>query len=305
MADQEEIIYIHGITPAPVPGGHKQDYDGFHSLLKDAMADRGKSPPAHRIDLEWGYPGPDITTNDRLLAPVERYLYQKEDEIADKHWDATINPLRMVYNVIRKNFLLGFCDMFYYISEDGKAEVRRNVLRTILRSLPPLPDSNHFEFTIISHSAGTVIMHDLLYIIFGGPSQDHLDDPADQALLARVKAYAAQERLFVRLFVTMGSPITPMMVRSNSLLAKIDNNGAKNGTIDLEGIGIRAHPTVTSKWLNFWDKDDVIAYPVEFLYRNPEGLLEDVYVDIGDSFPDVHSAYWGAEEVVGVVVERY
>ncbi len=44
---------------------------------------------------------------------------------------------------------------------------------------------------------------------------------------------------------------------------------------------------------------------MEFLYRNPEGLLEDVYVDIGDSFPDVHSAYWGAEKVVGVVAERF
>ena len=305
MTAQEVIIYIHGITPAPAPGLHQQDYASFHGLFAAELVRLGKSPHFHRIDVEWGYPGPDVTTDDRLLAPVERYLYQKADEIADKNWDATTNPLRMVYTTIRKSFLLGFCDMFYYISEDGKTEVRRNVLRTILRGLPPLPEGNHYEFTVISHSAGTVIMHDLLFIIFGGSSQDHLDDPSDLALLAKVKEYAAQGRLFVKMFVTMGSPITPMIVRSNTLLKMIDNGGAMNGTIALDSIGIRRHSIIDSKWLNFWDKDDVIAYPVDFLYQNAEGLLEDHYVDIGDTFPDVHSAYWSAAEVAGIVAAKF
>lgn len=297
----EVIIYIHGITPSPAPGLHKADYDMFHSLLTQELFSLGKLPPANRIDVEWGYRGPTIETGDKILAETERYLHQKAEEEADKNWDFAVNPLRMVHTTIRKSFLLGFTDMFYYISEDGKSEVRRNVLSTILQKLPKLPAGDHYEFTIISHSAGTIIMHDLLYIIFGGSSKDHLIDPADIELLDKIKTYAKNGRVFIKSFVTMGSPITPMIVRSQSLLNLINNNGALNGKISLDSIGI----TGKAKWLNFWDKDDVISYPVEFLYDNPNGLLKDCYANIGDTFPDVHSAYWGADEVAQIVAEAF
>lgn len=291
----EVIIYVHGITPSPTPGLHTADYDRFHDLLTQELSTLGKPllKPENRIDIEWGYRGPNITTDDRILAETERYLYQKAEEEADKHWDVTINPLRLAYSAIRKSFLLGFTDMFYYISEDGKAEVRRNVLRSILNKLPPLPDDDRYSITIISHSAGTVIMHDLLYLIFGNGGNHFLERDSDIALLEKIRQYARNGRFQVRLFVTMGSPITSMIVRSKNLLEIINNNGDLHGKIQLDTIGIKKH----ARWLNFWDKDDIISYPVAFLYNNQNDLLEDCYVDVGDSFPDVHSAYWGAKDV--------
>jgi len=301
MAEQNVIIYIHGITPAPAPGLHKRDYDSFAALLNDALTDLGKIPPEHRIDVEWGYRGPTIATDDKILAETERYLHQQAEEIADQNWDYTVNPLRMVYTTIRKSFMLGFSDMFYYIAEDGKEAVRQNVLSTILHKLQPLADGDSYAVTIVSHSAGTVIMHDLLYLIFGGGTKHFLKDPVDVNLLVKLKGLALNGRFRVRLFVTMGSPITPMIVRSKTLLETINNKGQLNGKIPLDTLGV----TGNARWLNFWDKDDIISYPVEFLYRNDNGFLRDCAVDIGDTFPDVHSAYWEAEEVARVVAERY
>ena len=299
---KDVIIYIHGITPSPDPMLHKENFNSFENLLHNALDEKGKNYPAQRVEVEWGFNLPSISTKDKILADVERYLYQQVDEIADKHWDFTINPTRFIHNIIRKNFLLGFSDMFYYVSEDGKEQVRQNVFNTLLDNLPDLKDDEVFYFTIVSHSAGTVIMHDVLFILFGGSSDSYLKERSEIDKLEKVQRYAQNGQLFIKCFITLGSPITPMIVRSGKLLEIIHNNEK----LSLDSIGIRKGPGgESSKWLNFWDKDDVISYPVEFLYKNPSSLLEDHYVDISDSFPDVHNAYWTSKKIAEIIAEKY
>ena len=299
---KEVIIYIHGITPAPDPKLHKDNFNSFENLLCSALEKRGKNYPAQRVEVEWGFDLPSISTKDKHLSDVEKYLYQRVDELADKHWDFTIIPTRFIYNVIRKNFLLGFSDMFYYVSEDGKEQVRQNVFNTLLENLPDLKRDEVYCFTIVSHSAGTVIMHDILYILFGGSSKSFLKKRSEIAKLKKLQGYAKNDQLFIKCFITLGSPITPMIIRSGKLMEMIHNDEK----LALESIGIRKGASgENSKWLNFWDKDDVISYPVEFLYKNPSGFLEDHYVDIGDSFPNVHNAYWSSKKIAEIVAEKY
>lgn len=299
MKTKEIIIYIHGITPSPTPEIHKKNYDSFEQLLKKSLKKNRKSYPETRIDIEWGYNNPEITTGDNILADTERYLLNEVEKISDSETDITINPLRLVYENIRKNFILGFADMFYYVSEDGKQEVRRNVLKTILNELPKIADDESYSFTIISHSAGTVIIHDLLFILFGGNSDSYLatEDKEPLDILCNL---ARNGRVKIHGLVTFGSPITPMIVRSSNLLQKI-HNGEK---LDPKLIGIGRN-SESNFWLNFWDKDDVISDPISFLYQNTNQLLQDVYVDVGNSFPDVHSAYWKSEEIAAAVAEKY
>lgn len=49
----------------------------------------------------------------------------------------------------------------------------------------------------------------------------------------------------------------------------------------------------------------MIGFPVAFLYHNPDNLVEDFYLDIGDVFPRVHLAYWSTKRVAAIVAERY
>jgi len=301
-AKKEVIIYIHGITPAPDPNLHKENFNTFENLLCKALEAKGKNYPAQRVDIEWGFDLPSIITKDKHLAKVERYLYQQVDETADKHWDFTLNPTRFIYNVIRKNFLLGFSDMFYYVSEDGKEQVRQNVLNTLLDNLPILKNDEVYYFTIVSHSAGTVIMHDVLFILFGGKSKSFLTSKSEIDKLETLQKFALNDQVFVKCFVTLGSPITPMIVRSGKLMDKMINNKK----IPIDNMGIKKGPDGEySKWLNFWDKDDVLSYPIKFLYDDPDNLVEDHYVDISDSFPDVHSAYWSSKKITEIVAEKY
>jgi hypothetical protein len=302
---KDVIIYMHGITPMQEPQIHTGDYNRFEALLKTELSRRGKSYPGHRIDLEWGFTAPGLTTGDRMLAGTERMLLQNIEAVMGRYLDPTLFPLRLVHHAIRKSFVLGVTDMFYYVSEDGKADIRQNIFGTILNCLPPLGAGESYAFTIVAHSAGAAIMHDLLFIIFGGSSKSYLTG-TDIDKLHNLQEYARSGQVFIKAFITLGAPITPLIVRSRKMLEKIYGEGRLDGKLDLESIGIRVDATGRrSCWLNFWDKDDVIGFPIAFLYDDPDGLLEDHYLDIGDVFPLVHVAYWGSQRVAQIVSERY
>lgn len=301
---KDVIIYMHGITPAREPQRHTQDYDALESLLIPELRARGKAYPQHRIDMEWGFDAPSVSTKDRILAATERMLAETVSEIAGQNRDLTLNPLRPVHELVRQYFILGLADMFYYVSEDGKADVRQNILNTLLDRLPPLGPDETYSFTIVAHSAGSAIMHDLLFIIFGGSSKSFLSGES-AGRLQTLQEYARLGKVFVKCFVTIGALITPLIVRSRKMLEMIYNNGTLDGKLDLDSIGIRAGPIGTSRWLNFWDKDDPVSFPVAFLYHDPDDLVRDYYVDIGDIFPLVHMGYWSSKKVAEIIAEDY
>jgi len=302
--EREVIIYMHGITPARKPQVHRPEYNSFEALLQPALEARGKRYPRYRIDMEWGFAAPGVTTQDRILADVEQVLTEKVEDISRHAQDVTLNPLRPLHALVRQNFILGLVDMFYYVSEDGKAEVRQNVLNTLLAKLPPLGADNVYTLTIVAHSAGAAIMHDLLFIIFGGSSKSFLTGDSVGRLQV-LQEYARQGKVLVKCFVTLGAPITPMIVRSHKMLNRIYHEGRLDGKLDLSGIGIRVGPNGSSHWLNFWDKDDPVSFPVAFLYDNPDGLVEDHSIDIGDIFPLVHLGYWSSNKIAEVVADRF
>jgi hypothetical protein len=297
---KEIIIYIHGINPDIKPKNHIEQYDNFEQNLKKALVKSGKNYPQHRIDIEWGSNLPQILTQDKILADTERKIFRKLRKLSEKIWDFTLNPLRIIHNLIRKSFILGFADLFYYISEDGKEEIRKNVLGEILNKINDLGNDDEYILTIISHSAGTIIMHDLLFIIFGGSSRSYLSKAADKKLLKKFINMAKKGKLRIKLFVTLGSPITPLIVRSGNMLRTIHSDKV----LEPRSIGIRCSSSFDSKWLNFWDKDDVISYPLSFLYDNSGKMIEDIYVDTGDFFPWVHNYYWGSKKIAKIIADK-
>jgi hypothetical protein len=61
------------------------------------------------------------------------------------------------------------------------------------------------------------------------------------------------------------------------------------------------------RWVNFWDEDDLVAYPVAFLYDKVEGerVVVDRCVDLREKFPGVHSAYWRSREVADGIADTF
>jgi hypothetical protein len=210
-------------------------------------------------------------------------------------------------------FIFGIADMFYYTSEDGKKTVRETVFTKVLETLADLATKNNkddagISMTCIGHSAGTVILHDLLYNIFSqGYTTKNLPSVLaylkKKSLLSDVREMAKQKKIRLRKFYTFGSPITPMTVRSNALIKKAVTKGA---FLNPEDIGIVEDTGLNNpRWVNFWDPDDLISFPLEFLYDNSAKGIEDKCIDVSDNPFVAHGKYWTDKNVAKYIAETY
>jgi hypothetical protein len=199
-------------------------------------------------------------------------------------------------------------DLFYYISLDGEKAVRKHVFSYISKKIvEAAQESNNISLTFMAHSAGSVIVHDLLYHLFRSSKAK-----VSVAGITDLRSLVREDRLRIRRFYSMGSPITPTVFRSNALLKKIK----KDELLDLDPAekGFRESDELSNpRWVNFWDIDDLAAFPVENLYKNipdpkknNKKIIEDKYVDVGDFLPHiVHGQYWANEEIADYIAETW
>jgi len=297
-------VFIHGITPEEYPHSHNSEYDTLFHLVNKALARRGKTPfgPKTSIKVEWGWHSNQSQQNDRFLAKAERLIAKRARKATEEEWDWTLNPLRAIHLLLRRVILLGFADMFYYVSSDGERAVRTHVFNHLCKQIDVCHQKNtgkNISLTFITHSAGSVIAHDLLYHLFGRPNPSPIKPEVN-----KIRKLAKNSTLRIRKLYTMGSPFTPLIFRADSLLTKIKNRQE----LDPEAIGLRAADKLKNpRWVNFWDKDDVLSYPVQFLYKKvkPKKVVEDKYIDLGDIFPLVHVKYWKSEELADYIAETF
>jgi len=298
-------IFIHGVTPDEFPGDHQPEYTALYNNIQKALAEQGKPKFLEApIPVEWGWRNPeDDTTNspdDSFLADVERKIAKQAFAAESGIMDITLNPERLLNRTIRKFILFGASDLIYYTSADGESTVRSHVFSLISQSIDDylkIPNAR-VSLTLVGHSAGSLIAHDLLYHLFGRGK----DTPYPE--VQKIRDLTKSSRLRVRRFYTIGSPITPLIFRANSLITKFHNNEL----LDPIDIGLLPDPSLSNpRWVNFWDKDDVASYPVSFLYNQEPGnkIIQDQYVDIGDFFPDVHNAYWSSALVAQNIAKTF
>jgi hypothetical protein len=227
--------------------------------------------------------------------------------------------------------------MFYYVCEDGKSAVRFAAAAAIVKYLKPMLDDPQAQIslTLVGHSAGSVVAYDLLFYLFYTERkiQNFIDakkvkappsdagTPADLTApakidtlgdLQRLKAMAQLGSLRVRRLITFGSPITPLAFRSDavlSILARPDG-AVKTNKLTAANYGLMAKPETFPplegpRWVNFWDKDDPIAWPVEPLMLESPDVVRDMYVDVSDDITNAHGEYWGNEKFQKMVAEAW
>ena len=143
---------------------------------------------------------------------------------------------------------------------------------------------------IISHSLGTVIASNFIYDL----QNPHLITPALQAILG-TSPLAKGETL--AMFYTLGSPLALWSL-------PYDNYGTPVKIPDPRLI--QHYPQLVGEWVNYYDKDDIIGFPLRglnALYR--QEVNADVEVNIGNRFvnwtPLAHVHYWDEERVVSAI----
>jgi len=291
-------VFIHGITPDVEPRTHDPDYDSLFELIQASLKQKGKPPFLEApIRLEWGWDSNETVQNDRYLAAAQKLVAEQAIAIERATPDFSLNPLRLLNPVLRQMFLYGFGDLFYYVSNDGEWAVRQNVFSHLANQVfgHEAYRSSKISLTLMAHSAGSVIMHDLLYHLFR-------DQPSEVQMVNELRAQVEQGRLRIRRFYTFGSPITPLIFRTDALLLKIVKRELLNPAI----LGLKPSDNLSNpRWVNFWDKDDLAAYPVAFLYQNESGIIQDRYLNLGDDFPSVHVKYWTSERLADYIAETF
>lgn len=137
---------------------------------------------------------------------------------------------------------------------------------------------------VISHSLGTVIASNFFYDLQSGKS-------AAQTPLEQGKT--------LTLFYTMGSPIAIWSLRYRASATSVEF-----GTpIDVPARELPGYyPSLQGEWLNFFDEDDVIGYPLQVLNNEYEKRVKDVPVNVGNLLsswnPASHLGYWDDDDII-------
>ena len=320
MPVHEVFVYVHGVTPRGQQS-HAGQYASLHNAIiaQAAKLNPPKVIPTDYCGVEWGWdPTNGQGKSHQLLDKAEEALGDRAVAAASDASDWTINPMRIAVDKFRGLMIYNFADMFYYVSQDGKTALRYAMANSIIERLRQMNvdlDNDAVSLTLIAHSAGSVVAFDFLFALFYRPRQvQEFIDPSlvqsgpsqrgpaaaspaevDKTLndLKRLKTMAETGRLRARRLFTFGSPITPLAFRADSLLAIL----ARNDRVDAAQYGLTTNgnfqdPLPNPRWVNFWDKDDPIAWPVEPLMKQAGAEVKDVYIDVSDSVTNAHESYW-------------
>lgn len=314
---REVLVYIHGVSPLGQES-HDAEYRALHEGIR---AKRPEFPQSY-CGVEWGWhaQGDNTATSHKLLSDAESNLGARAIKAVDDPNDFTLNLLRVAVEKFRPLMIYNFSDMFYYASEDGKNALRYAVAERIVEAVGPT-GGEPVSLTLLGHSAGSVIAFDFLFYLFyqprtvqefihpekvrAGPSTRtavaRTRPQVDKTLtdLERLKSLAQSGQLRVRRLFTFGSPITPLAFRSDKILEVL----ARDSRLTVADYGLLRNdpafgpPLPGPRWVNIWDKDDVIAWPVEPLMAEAGSSVVDRYIDVSDSPTSAHGAYWTSSNV--------
>lgn len=304
---REIIIFVHGVSSDQLGRRHDAEYNALYEGVAAASARSSAWRTAEVCRVEWGWNHSAVPepTREQALTLAQATLGERLLSVINDAYDPTINPGRFVVNAFRPLLVYGFSDIFYYVSTDGKAAVRATLAEQIMRFVlggqgdPREP----LSLTLVGHSAGSVIAFDLCYYLFAEHDRRFAKDSGRRQCsdeVRQLRQLALEGRLRVRRLITLGSPISMLACRNDDVVQIL----AEGGRINPAWYGLIQNPAMFGplklrgpRWMNLWDKDDPIAFPVEPLMENQSRTVADVYINVSSNIAEAHNLYWGNADV--------
>lgn len=311
MPDPLEIlVYIHGVMINEKGSSHDEVYQTLHSGIRK----HNLNWPAEYVGIEWGWGCErDQKCTHQHLTKAQELLGERLMPALMEPKDFTLNPARLLINGLRKTEFYGFGDIFYYVSKDGKEALRGELAIRILENLQSRTrgdlDTQQISLTLVGHSAGSILAFDLLFFLFFPDEHTFITEGIEGCEEARkLRNLAKNGHLRVRRLITFGSPISMTVFRNNEVL-RIFAQGEllKPEHYGLTGNLQNAARLEGPRWINLWDRDDPIAWPVEPLMdaATYPDAVEDIYVDVSDSVSAAHNAYWESTRLHKHIAARW
>lgn len=248
------------------------------SLLKSARVNIEKM--IEEIQTEYKKKGGIRTLVFKPIYWGEELQQQKE------HLWETINQNDLNEDLIRKLMIYYLGDVIAYqpLEREGcfyqkiKAKVMEGLRSLATQAGPDAP------LCVIAHSLGTIIASDYFVNL-----QHNLSKvPAPNSLEAGKT---------LQWFYTLGSPIAMYSLRYQKLLDP-------KGGIEQISFGI---PVKVSMWKNFYDKNDLLAYPLAHLNVLYEACgVQDISVEASNLLTKwntvSHTQYWSNKKIIDTIV---
>jgi hypothetical protein len=301
---KEAVFYIHGVTPVEAPVPHHNTYAGFHQGVSRLVPEW----PSLFGGAEWGWnPGADTSHDQQLLSQAQRQLGNRVIPAIGEAKDFSLNPARLALNQLRQVMFYGFSDVFYYTSNTGKEAVRTTICEQLVTFLQQQKiEQEPIRISFVGHSAGAVIAFDLLFHLFH-PMEPPYDshcfiDPEQHEVAKQLRCWADAKQLQLRRLITMGNPLSSMAFRHSRVVEAI----AAGEHLDPSHYGLNPDENLPGpRWINLWDLDDPLAWPVEPLMDTEQQTVADVYVNVSDWVTKAHNAYWTSKTAFKAVADHW
>ncbi|MCC7117965.1 MAG: hypothetical protein IT310_05515 [Anaerolineales bacterium] len=299
---QEIPIFIHGISPDKYPNSGVEEYEELLRLVKKQLKEYpDKKFNADPLFITWGVPNKDSSASlNQHLADVERKIQEK---VKARMGGAYSNPFGITGH-LRDLLFYGMSDLFYYLSPDGEEDLREQIFGIIAKEVKKInkKDNERVSMTIFGHSAGSVIAHDLLFHLFSRKRSHTSEVGKMKTNMDHLRDLIGEKRLRVRRLYTFGSPLSLLMLRAKALIYKIhEEEPLHPSDLGLDTADDLSDP----RWVNFWSRHDLVSYPVDFLYDNKKGLIEDHEISTSISPTAAHTGYWTSEEMAKHVAKTF
>lgn len=260
---------IHGI------GRQTDDFaKEMEGKLKDQFAKRLK-----KLNLSIPDPASQLVIKPICWAEI---FEEPESKLWEKFQGRDLD-----YIFLREAMIHVFADAIAYQKSPTKKNFYKKIHDKIdgkLKELAFETGDGESPLCVIAHSLGTVIASDHFYDLqLGKRANEPLENPLMKG-----------ETL--TLFFTMGSPISLWSISYDDF----------DSPIEVPARRIKERYPNLGKWINFYDRDDIIAYPLEPLYGSE--VVEDRQVNAGGLLtgwnPLSHGSYWTDNDVIKPITDE-
>jgi len=192
-----------------------------------------------------------------------------------------------------RRFMISFvADAVAYQPLPREQDVYDDVHKMLARKFKALSEraGSQAPLACIGYSLGTVILSNYLY--------DLQQQKVRPAVAPSIGTTPLEQGKTLTAFYTMGSPIALWSLRYRDFGMPID---VPSGELH------SYYPELRGEWLNFFDADDVIGYPLGILNAHYRQRVIDIPVNVGGIFtswnPLSHLYYWTDGAVVGQIAQ--
>lgn len=191
-----------------------------------------------------------------------------------------------------RDFMISFAgDAIAYQPAPRERDVYDKIHQAVAKTLRSLAEEAgpSAPLCIISHSLGTIIASNFFYDLQTHARRKIISDP----VMASMGDSPLDRGETLSLFYTLGSPLALWSLRYADFGAPL--------TVPAPALGIH-WPGLRGEWINYFDKNDVIAYPLKTINEAyAAAVKEDRAVSVGNIFtaltPFCHTAYWTDRDV--------